>query len=146
MINYNWKKHRNMTGKHKLNITWSITLIVTHKLNASCNVWGCRNGHPTTRPRHHYSSLFRGTLFARRLHAPRRGSLIICCLAPRARNARASQMTIPPLTGGSQPRKSGWSIVEISISGHTHNFAHNENTFCSMPYHNLVEINPRVLM
>ena len=70
-------------------------------------------------------------------------SPITCCLAPRA---RASQMTIPPLTGGPQPRKSGWSIVEISNSGHTRNFAHNENTFCSMPYHNLVEMKPCVLM
>ena len=26
--------------------------------------------------------------------------------------------------------KSGWSIVEMSQSGHIHNFAHNENTLC----------------
>ena len=73
-------------------------------------------------------------------------SPITCCLVPRARRARASQMTISPLTGGPQPWKSGWSIVEISNSGHTCNFAHNENTFCTMPYHNLVEIKPCVLM
>ena len=42
--------------------------------------------------------------------------------------------------------KSGWSIVEISNNGHTRNFAHNENTFCSMSYHNLVEIKSCVLM
>ena len=56
-------------------------------------------------------------------------SPITCCLAPRA---RASQMTIPLLTGGPQPRKSGWSIVEMSNNGHTRNFAHSENTFCSV--------------
>ena len=78
--------------------------------------------------------------------SPNAPSLIPCCLVPRARRARANQMTIPPLTGGPQPRKSGWSIEEISKSGHTHNFAHNENTFCSMPNHNLVEIKPCVLM
>ena len=55
-------------------------------------------------------------------------------------------MTIPPLTGGPQPRKSGWSIVEMSNSGHTRNFAHSENTFCCMSYHNLVIIKPCVLI
>ena len=33
----------------------------------------------------------------------------------------ARQMTIPPLSGRSQPRKSGWLIVEMSVNGHAHN-------------------------
>ena len=52
-------------------------------------------------------------------------SPITCCLAPRARRARASQMTIPPLSGGPQPRKSGWVIAIIHCNKRLSGFAYS---------------------
>ena len=41
--------------------------------------------------------------------------------------------------------KSCWPIVEMSPGGEVRHFAHNENTFRSMSYHNLVKIKPCIL-